>query len=206
MSFYRRNLPHWQPEQAEYFVTFRLTNSLPAIAIERLNDERKILQKSGKSISEVKRRIFAKYENLLDKAESGPTWLKNRKVAQIVCESIHHRDQNEYDLYAYCVMPNHIHLVFKLLNNSKIIEGVKYPVTKLLQGLKKYTAHECNKVLDRTGQFWQHESFDRVVRDTDELENTIRYVLHNPVKAKLVKYWKDWPYSCCKEEFVENFL
>lgn len=53
---------------------------------------------------------------------------------------------------------------------------------------------------------WQHESFDRVIRDAEELESTIRYVLNNPVKAGLVDEWQDWPFSYCKSKFKTEFM
>jgi len=101
-------------------------------------------------------------------------------------------------------MPNQVHLVFKLLSdegNSKHIL-----VSKLLQSLKRYTARKANQVLDPKGQFWQHESYDRVIRNQDELESTIRYVLNNPVKADLVSHWQEWPYTFCKTRFKNDFL
>jgi hypothetical protein len=119
MAFYHRNLPHWQPVDAEYFVTFRLAGSLPKEAVQRLNSEQKTLENSDLHTTIIQRRIFAKFEKLLDGSSTGPVWLKNKPIANIVCDALHYRDQNEYNLYAYCVMPNHVHLVFKLLNPKK---------------------------------------------------------------------------------------
>lgn len=75
-----------------------------------------------------------------------------------------------------------------------------------MESMKKFTARKCNSVLNRTGNsFWQAESYDHVIRDADELEKVIRYTLYNPVKAELVKDWRDWPHSYCKPEFAEQF-
>lgn len=93
---------------------------------------------------------------------------------------------------------------FKLLDQPDNTKE-EYPVTKILHSIKSYTALECNKLLDRKGTFWQSESYDRVIRSSDELENTIRYVLNNPVKAGLVEEWTNWPHSYCKPEFGESF-
>ncbi len=185
MSFYRRNLPHYQPPLAEYFITFRIAGSLPKSAVDRLNNERKSLEKIGEEPSLIERRIYAKYDELLDEASTGPTWLSKPKIAETVCDSFHYRDNKLYDLYAYSLMPNHGHLVFKHLNQDNM---AKYPVTKILQELKRFTAVECNKLIGREGQFWQHESFDHIVRDNDALERIIYYTLNNPVKAGLVDY------------------
>lgn len=67
----------------------------------------------------------------------------------------------------------------------------------MLHSLKRYTAMECNKVLQREGAFWQSESYDRIIRNEQELDRTITYVMNNPVKAGLVKKMKDWEYSYC---------
>ena len=68
--------------------------------------------------------------------------------------------------------------------------------------LKKHTALEANKVLHRTGAFWQHESYDHVIRDSKELERMIWYVLYNPVKAGLTDSWEKWRWTYCKEGLV----
>jgi REP element-mobilizing transposase RayT len=146
------------------------------------------------------------YELALDICNTGPTWLNNPTVAKVVKEAMHYRDANEYDLFAYCLMSNHVHIVFEHLDKNSIEASTKeYTVTKILQEMKRYTAQKCNKVLGRNGAFWQSESYDRVIRDAEELENTVAYTLNNPVKAGLVKHWKDWPYTYCKPEFLKSF-
>jgi REP element-mobilizing transposase RayT len=207
MNFYRRNLPHWQPPEAQYFITFRLAGSLPKEATQKIKYQCKEIEKKlgndHQNLStKINRAVFQKYERLLENSNSGPFWLRKPKVAKLVCNAIEYRDSKKYDLYAYCIMPNHVHLVFKLLKTE---DEIGNPVTKILSSLKRFTAREANKVLGRKGQFWQHESFDRVIRNQEELESTIRYVLQNPVKAKLITKWTNWPYSFCKLEFKNDF-
>lgn len=219
MNFYQRNLPHWQPKGAEYFITFRLAGSLPKNLVKELVQARKELLSRAKKIdvnSEgfpkqellIQQKIFQKYESQLDKGATGPTWLSNESVAKIVKEALHYRDQTQYDLYAYCLMSNHVHLVFKLLATDDrpadtLLSG--YPVTNLLKKLKSYTAVNANKELERSGRFWHRESYDRVIRDSDELERAIAYTLNNPVKANLIPRWEDWSHSYCKPEFLPAF-
>lgn len=147
--------------------------------------------------------IFKKYEKQLDRAGTGPMWLSNSAVANIVSEAIHHRDGTKYDLYAYCIMPNHVHMTFKMIIKNPD-DGMP-ALTKVLKNLKSFTALKANKILNRTGSFWQAESFDRFIRNADELASTIRYVLTNPVKAALIDEWQNWPYSYCKSEFKNDF-
>ena len=92
-------------------------------------------------------------------------------------------------------MPNHIHLIFELLNKSKLVGDI-------LGSIKKYSAREANKYLNKEGKFWQAESFDRLVRDEKELYNIIKYVLLNPVSAGLVEDYKDWPHTYCQKEYL----
>ena len=208
MSYYRRNLPHWQPSGGEYFITFMLNNSLPAHVIRQIKENRKLLRQDpdleGSQLrKKIMRRIFKKYEHHLENEHYGNHWLKQSKIARMVGEAIAYRDKSKYDLYAYCIMSNHVHMVFRLLKNGSEDE---YPVTKILQSLKRFTAGKGNELLDRSGQFWHHESYDRVIRDQDELESTIKYVLNNPVKAGLVDEWQDWLYSYCKPVFKRDLM
>jgi putative transposase len=138
--------------------------------------------------------------------------LQNAAVAEIVQDAIMFRDGLKYDLYASCIMPTHVHIVFQLLGskassipqptrNSEAEQNrrlVRYPVTEILGSLKKHTALEANKILRRRGAFWRDESYDHFVRDGGELERILWYVLFNPQKAGLVKSWKDWPWTYCK--------
>ena len=214
MPFYRRNLPHWQEPGAEYFVTFRLAGSLPKNVIRQLKESRDNFKKnlSHKTDYQSKNRqfevsLFKKYEFLLDGQGTGPLWLSNKKVAEIVVEAIHFRDNKEYDLYAFCIMSNLVHLVFRDLHSNhedQMKEGA-FPVTKIMQGLKSYTGLIANRELNRTGSFWHEESYDRLIRNVKELNNAIQYTLNNPVKINLVKNWRDWPYNYCKPEFAEEF-
>src|SRR5947208_1409298 len=82
-------------------------------------------------------------------------------------------------------MPNHVHLIFSLNGTGK-------SVGKIMQSIKRISARECNKILGLEGKFWQEESFDRYIRDEEELKALINYVIQNPVKARLSNHWKDW--------------
>ena len=65
----------------------------------------------------------------------------------------------------------------------------------IMKSLKGYTAYEANRILGRKGEFWEAESYDHFVRDDAELARIINYVLNNPVKAGLVKDWRDWKWN-----------
>jgi putative transposase len=201
-TYYRRNLPHYQPPGATYFVTFRLAGSLPQEVVARLKEQRAkaetLLLETGRreergKIIDLRKRYFARFDKLLDTARQGPRWLQNAEVAEVVSDAIHYRDGREYELLAHCIMPNHVHLVITLERND-------ISLYKVLQSLKRFTAREANKILARAGAFWQHESYDHVVRDGKELLRVIAYVLRNPEKARLVDTWESWKWSYFRED------
>jgi len=116
-------------------------------------------------------------DSLLDNAGTGPRFFCRPEIASIVVEAILRREQRHYELHAWVVMPNHVHLLI-----TPLVE-----VSKVMQSLKRFTARECNRILGRTGQpFWQDESYDRLVRDDAEFSRIGRYIEMNPVRAGLV--------------------
>ncbi len=216
MEYYKRKLPHWQIPGAEYFITFRLAGSLPIHVVKSLQllrrEHQKLINDKSENNLDLEKKIeskfFKKYEKLLDNCSSGPKWLEKPIVAEIIKESIHYRDGQKYDLYAYCIMSNHVHMVFQHSENEPIEKHKQSlpPITKILQNLKSYTGLQANRVLDREGAFWHEESYDHLIRNNSELENIIRYTINNPVKAKLIENWQDWQHTYCKSEFLESFL
>lgn len=202
---YRRRLPHIQPEGAIFFVTSRLANSLSLDVVEKLHRERDLIDAELAKIADkheqaekaylASRRLFGKWDKAMDASDTGINHLANIQIAKLVVESLHFRDGKVYELIAYCIMPNHIHIVFMPLKESK---DKYYSLSKIMHSFKRHTAHEANLILGRTGTFWQHENYDHFVRDDAELERIVKYVLYNPVKAKLVKEQSDWKWSYCK--------
>jgi len=187
--FHRRNLPHLYFNEGIYFITTRLKNSIPLEKLEQLKNETKNIS------DEKQKRLFKKYDVLMDSGEYGEKYLKNPKCAEIVKDTLHYPDGKEYKLICYCIMPNHFHMVFELLQNNK-------GISKIMQSIKRISARDCNTILSRSGAFWQDESFDRWVRDEKELYFVIRYVLLNPVTAGLVSDWKDWKYTYCHPDYL----
>ena len=206
---YQRSLPHIHPNGYPLFITFRLANSLPIEALRKLKNERELASKSAPShsrskISEFENKSFDCYDDWLSRCQTGPRWLEDEKIANILIHKIHEMNNERYNLIAYCIMPNHVHMLIEhILNISFYHRGksAKYPVTETLRLLKGITARDCNLALNRSGQFWHHESYDHFVRDKAELERTIKYILNNPVKAGLVKEWTDWKFAYVNPEF-----
>jgi putative transposase len=152
--YYKRNLPHYQPKGYTFFVTFRLSGSLPKYIIEELKQDYKNklqsisaikIQKEKKiKYSDIKWDYFEMVDLQLNLLNNN-LWLKDEHIAAIVSDSIKFHDKKEYDLICYCIMPNHVHLVFTL------VERAASSLYKIMHSLKSYTSNECNKILKRTG-------------------------------------------------------
>ena len=144
------------------------------------------------------RRFFAKWDALLDAATEGPDWLHNPQIAELVGQSLHFFDKQRYDLLAFCLMINHVHVVLTPLLKA---EDRYYPLAQIMHSIKGYTAGKANQVLARQGAFWQHESYDHYARDEDELDRILAYVVNNPVKAGLVIDPHLWPWTYNKYDW-----
>lgn len=119
--------------------------------------------------------------------------LTQPEVAEIILVSIQEHDGVLYELLYCCLMPNHVHLVF-FTGNIANPKTLGY-IMKIIKGS---TSRKINIYLNRSGTFWQKASYDRLVRDEEELNNIANYVMNNPVKARLVKESEEWPYLYVK--------
>ncbi|GAB4536955.1 MAG: transposase [Anaerolineales bacterium] len=198
--YYRRHLPHYQPPGATLFVTFRLHGSLPQDVLEALHAQENMIQNSDldeQAAQKARSELFWRLDDALDSGGSRPLWLKNAEVAGMVADAIRFLDGKKYELLAYCIMPNHVHLVITPLPVDESKEQY-HPLSDIMKSLKGFTARRANAILGHGGTFWQEEYYDHVVRDEKALERILQYVMYNPVKAGLVENPEDWPWSYCK--------
>ena len=164
--------PHCDVPGLLQFITFRLADSLPADALEGMPQD-----------SEEQ---HSKIEALLD-AGYGACSLQRPEIAAIVENALLHFDGQHYLLLAWCVMPNHVHLLIQTVE--------EWTLSDLLHGWRSYTSHAINSHLERKGVVWMAEYFDRYIRDDLHLAAVIEYIHANPVKAGLVDDAKAWTYS-----------
>lgn len=203
--YYRRSLPHLVPPGALLFITFRLAGSLPAAVLAALRQER---QAAKNHLAEVEldtkermaaalamhKRLFARYDKLLDQCSSNTDWLRQPAIAKMVAAKMHRLAALDVTVHCFCIMPNHVHLLVQLP------EDESFSFAKMMQLLKGRTAAAANRLLNRNGQpFWQPESYDHLVRSPAECERVKTYIVHNPVKAGLVASWELWPFSFLAE-------
>jgi REP element-mobilizing transposase RayT len=181
---HRGNTPHWELTGATYSITWRLHDSLPPQAVRRLQEEREArLRRAGTALQrlEIQRAWETEIDEVLHRTGSA-RHLADPRIATLVVSTLQHFGGIRYELLAWCVMPNHVHVVIRVCGDM--------PLEKIVHSWKSYTANQANKILGRTGTFWQREYYDRIVRDEDDLTRTITYVLENPVKAGLI----NWPW------------
>jgi REP element-mobilizing transposase RayT len=206
---YQRNLPHFQPQNAMFAITFRLAFSLPIEIIQELEKEKKDYEQTIKKLknkelemykTDFKRRYFEHFDSLIAQYDNMIRWLEKPEISKIVSHSLHYWDKKRYHLFAFCIMPNHVHLLIEPIKKD---EAHFYSIAEILFSIKRYTAGECNKILNRKRQFWQHEHYDHAIRDDKDFQYQVAYMLENPVKAKLVDNWKEWEFSYLRKEYYE---
>jgi REP element-mobilizing transposase RayT len=178
----RGYLPHYDPGTITQFVTYRLADSLPIHVLEQYSEE---LERDLITEIEYHRRVDKYLDNGF-----GNSFLKQPEIAKIVEENLLHFNQIRYDLHAWVVMPNHVHLLFTPQPNHTLSE--------IMHSMKSFTSHQANKALDRTGQFWSKEYFDRYIRGAEHFRNAVRYIEYNPVKAGLCRDATEWPFGSAR--------
>ena len=177
----RGYLPHFDGGDIAQTITFRLADSLPQAVLERWKREL-AGEPNVNGDSALRRRIDA----YLDQGYGGCA-LRDGRVATMVQDSLLHFDGERYKLSAWVIMPNHVHLV--------LTPCIAWSLSRIVKDMKSFTSREANKVLNRRGQFWMEDYFDRYVRDAKHFANAIAYVENNPVKAQLCSKPGDWPFS-----------
>ncbi len=179
-------LPHLARPGAVYSITFRLADSLPMDAIARYKDQVDSLEaaSSGTEISvSDKVRLYRlarmQIDDLLDEPH-GECWLRQPELAELVQAQLRRYDGTRYRLIAWCVMPNHVHVVMQPLKD--------HTLPQILHSIKSYIAHEGNRMLGRSGEFWHRESYDHLIRDVEDLEHAVEYTCTNAERAGLANW------------------
>ena len=196
VRIYQRNLPHWRQDRCTYFVTFRVVDSIPE-GVRREWEYEQTMWLGARGIrydgprgswrtelgklSAKERHPFETHFNrqvqaCLDRG-LGACWLKETACIEAVREQLFKADGERHHLGDLVTMPNHVHLL------TTPIEG--YELELVLKAIKGKAAIECNKRLQRSGRFWQPESYDHIVRDLQQLVAYREYIGGNPARAGL---------------------
>ncbi|MHB9025210.1 MAG: transposase [Armatimonadota bacterium] len=215
-GWYNRGyLPHFDGREVIQHVTFHLADSLPKDVVTRLEEELRVLPPAQQDVERRKR-----VEALID-AGYGSCVLREPAVAQMVQGSLLHFDGQRYRLFAWVVMPNHVHVLFQPLS--------EWTVAKIVASWKKFTATRicafrrmgtpgnanlpiggmimanqeigapgimANREIGGPGEHvWHRECWDRYIRDECHFQQTVEYIHQNPVKVGLVAKAEDWRWS-----------
>ena len=181
---YVRHLPHWRQECVTYFVTFRLADSLPEKRVRELQALRQQWElqnpapRSDGLWEALARLSIQRIERWLDEGH-GECVLKHSAMADCLEQKLRHFDGRQYDLCAFVLMPNHVHLLVKPYSDAT------QPLERIEQAWKTHSAREINALRGAIGPLWQRESFDRIVRDEEHLYRCLQYIGNNPRRAGL---------------------
>jgi putative transposase len=175
----RGYLPHRDEPGLTQFVTFRLADSFP----ESLRSEWEHLW--NVEDDEQRRGELQAY---LDKGR-GNCYLRRSECGQLVEDALRCFHGERYDLRAWVVMPNHVHALFEVGTT---------PMGKIVQSWKRHTAGEINRILKRSGAFWEADYRDTFMRDDAHEMETRRHIENNPAKAGLVHDSEAWPCSSAR--------
>jgi len=175
----RGYLPHRDLPGLTQFITYHLADAFPA---ELLAEWAAILK------IEEQRERRKQLEAYLDKGR-GHCWLRRPEIAALSEDAFRHFEGVRYDLRAWCMMPNHVHV---------LVQTKTVPMSQFVKSWKGFTGRQCNSILCRSGAFWADDYWDTYMRDKEQEQATVRYIENNPIKARLVLAAKDWPWSSAR--------
>ena len=181
-----RHLPCWETSGAIYHVALHLADSVPQAQLEIWRAERARLTELARTANrpltdEERDALKSVYDERIEKylaAGYGACLLRDSRAAEAVSRTILHDDGKLYAVHEWCIMPNHLHVIF-----GGLAEGIE--LRDLLATWKKISAHRINTVHQREGAVWQRDSYSRIIRDRDEYSHQMSYVWGNPESAGL---------------------
>lgn len=185
-SIYSRSyIPHFDAARVAQGITFRLADSVPRRLVAAWRDEILLNQRwsTDRARYQQLQRRLARYED----AGLGECHLRRPEIASLVRDALRRFDGERYRLLAWCIMPNHVHILIKQM--------ASFPLAEIVKSWKVFTAREANAILGRTGRFWMRDYHDRRIRDEAHMNRAIRYIENNPVKAGLCERPEDWAWS-----------
>jgi RecG-like helicase/REP element-mobilizing transposase RayT len=128
------------------------------------------------------------------------------KARTIVLNSLCYLHNERYELFAACVMPDHVHLLIQPWPKDDDEKGnvVFWPLSELMHSIKSFSAHKINEIEKKTGAVWEKESFDRYVRSDRDLKEKFHYILRNPWDSGVAKQNEDYPWIWTQDDEVRN--
>ena len=169
-------LPHWEQSGCCCFVTWRTADSIPQERLNAIRAERELFDLQHPqpwdeaTLAEYYRQFEGRYQKWLDEG-AGACLLRQERFRSAVEEAITRFDRSRYVVYAFVVMPNHVHVLFMPLGGC--------PVAEILKGWKGVSARAVNVAAGAGGSFWQKESWDHCVRSAAQFRKFMDYIRSN---------------------------
>jgi len=192
VRIYYRHLPHWRQDGATYFVTFRLNDALPQSQLQflkRLRLEWERTHPEPRSEDDWERYaqdVTRRTEAWLDEGY-GACYFRDARWSDDLQQRLMHCQGQRYHIGSSVVMPNHCHLIIRPFEGFALEDQVG--------AMKAITAKHVNAAVGRTGDLWQQESYDRIIRDEEHLWRCLQYIGRNPANAGLLpqacRLWVD---------------
>jgi len=185
----RGELPHLYKEGGSYFVTFRLWD---AVVSKEQHDQWAALHRQFED-----EKVWADLRMAQRVAEatepplkSGSCLLSRDDIAETVQSALLYFHSQRYNILAWCVMSNHVHVAYTAL--------CRHTPEDIHHSWKSYLSHEINRMYDRSGTLWERESFDHLIRSVEHYEAYIDYIERNPLEAGLCERPEDWEHSSAR--------
>jgi len=174
---HKDKLPHWQQGYVWVFVTWRLADSLPQMKLLKWTEEKEvwILLHPKPWSDDVAREYAQKFTYVMEAwldAGAGSCALAHPSNAQIVANALRHFNDQRYQLSNFVIMPNHVHVMFRLIDPHKL--------ESIIKTWKQFTARNVNENNGTSGNLWQKGYWDRLIRSQEHFDWTQKYIQKNP--------------------------
>ena len=146
-----RKLPHWNQNNKFYFVTFRLADAMPT---EVMHDYK---------------------VRMMDVEKRFPmprTREQQTEVDRIKHSALEKYLELDYELIAYVIMPNHVHLLLATIGDK--------PIQSIMNAIKRVSGHRICKLAKHRAPLWQREYYDRLIRNAQHYDDVVTYIINNP--------------------------
>jgi putative transposase len=188
-----KNLPHWAQTGTLCFITWRTADSLPISVQNRITQWRaqllrqfglnseanwkdELAKLSPNNRGRVQWSLFESWDEQLNRG-AGRCLLAKPELSKIVADSLLHFDEERYVLTDFVIMPNHVHLLAAFATEDALLQQCT--------SWKRFTARQINAAIGESGEFWQVEQFDHLVRSEEQFAHLRRYIADNPKVARL---------------------
>jgi REP element-mobilizing transposase RayT len=128
------------------------------------------------------------------------------KARTIALNALRHFHNQRYELFAACVMPDHVHALLQPWPKENDDTGniVFWPLSELMHSIKSFSAHKINEIEQKVGAVWEKERFDRYVRSNRDLEEKFHYILRNPWVSAAAKPNEDYPWVWTQDDEIRK--